>query len=238
MSTTQFGLGQHNRNLKPRVYVQFNAKDGKLYTKEKNPETGEAIKTAHDTVAGNLMDLTIKEDSYDGEQFYKLEVHLDGGNARYVVTFTAHTTQALELMGRMNNANVHEPMLIGGYTIAAGEPMLDGTLRAKDLVGVTLRQGQDMSTKIDPNYGPTFGATKPGPVKLLDDDGRVVKIKGEEQIDKKASDEARSAVTGGLITTVLARLKAGPQESDGISTDEAMDAAQAADRNAMRARAA
>jgi len=236
MSNSALGLGQHNRNFKPRVYVQFNAADGKLYTKDKDPESGAVIKTAHDTVAGNLTGVKVYEDTYEGKTYWKLQVNLEDGERQYVVAFTASTPQALELMGRMNNANVHEPMLIGGYKLEAGDAMPDGGVREKDWVGVTLRQGPDLSTKIDPNYGPSLGSQRPAPIKLLDDDGKPVKIKGVEQIDKEATNAAREAITGELIRVVLERLAAGPSQAEGISPDEALAAAGAADRRAMAAR--
>ncbi len=231
-------LGQSNRNFKPRVYVKFNAKDGSLYTREKAPDSEQVVKVAHPNVDGLLKNLVVKKDEFDGKEYHKLEVYLDDEkeSKQYVVEFNASTHQALELMGRMNNANVHEPMRIGGYSFPQGSARLDGTERDKDMIGVWMRQGPDFETKIEVNYGPSLGANRPAVVMMTDDDGKIVKIKGVEQIDKEATEAARAAVTASLIQTVIQRMK-GEAPDESVDPEQATHAAQDADlRAAMRAK--
>ena len=231
-------MGLQQRSATPRVYVQFNARSGKLVTTEK--VDGQKVKTEHDSISGVVQGLTITEDEYEGQPRYDLNVQMTDGEARYQVTFNADTRQALELMGRLNAADIGHPVLIGGYVLQAGEAGPDGQPRQSDFVGVTLRQGEGFKTKVDPFYGPELNNKQPKAVMLVDDSGKVVKIKGEEQIDKEATKLQRQQLIATLMGNVLGTLntlKQGAKQADeGVDAATAAAAAGDADRSAMRAR--
>jgi len=231
-------MGLQQRSATPRIYVQYNARSGKLVTTEK--VDGQKVKTEHDSISGVIQNLTITEDDYEGQPRYDLNVHMTDGEARYQVTFNADTRQALELMGRMNAADIGHPLLIGGYSLPAGEAGPDGKPREQEFVGVTLRQGEGFKTKIDPFYSPELNNKQPKAVMLVDDNGAVVKVKGVEQLDKEATKLQRQQLIAQLMGNVLGQLNAlkqgAKQGDEGVDAATAAAAAGEADRSAMRAR--
>lgn len=238
------GLGNRTANRIPTVYVQFSARDGLLYTTDKDPATGAKVKNSHEFVAGQPKEISFFEDEYQGERSWKMNVDLMDSDTRYRVTFNASTRQALELMGRLNNANVAEPLLIAGYSFPKGSTMSDGSERKNDLIGVTVRQGPDLKTKVAEFYNEELGDKQPGPVMLVDDSGKVVKIKGVEQLDKEATDRVRQELVMTIANAVNAKLgiketyiKPLPQDGSIDPSEAAKGADQADQRSAMRARA-
>lgn len=227
-------MGLSNRSATPKIFVQFNARDGGLYTTEKS-ESGAKTKTRHDAISGTVTGVYVEEDEYEGKKNFKLNVAMVDGPARYQVTFNADARPALELMGRLNNADIGHPVKINPYVIEAGSAMADGTTREKDFVGVSLRQGSDFGQKIEPFYNEELGNKQPKPIKLLDDNGNVVKVKGEEQLDKEATLAAHQALMVSLIDRIqsnIAVARQGQGQGEAQASDEVdADAAMAAMRD-------
>lgn len=229
-------MALYNRaGSKPITFLSFNGREGKFIHRQK-VEGGEPVITAYDGVSGYLVAIAEKPDMYEGKPSPKLVVMLqDADGAKYQIETNASVRAANELVARLNNADLTQPVQINGYHFAAGTEMTkaDGTVgvRAQDSSGFVVYQGPELNTKILPNYGAT-GEKRPEPPKLFKKgaDGQMTEV-----IDKDEAKVQNLNITrelGTLIGNKLAALSQQGQHQgdDGIGADEAAAAVAGAQR--------
>lgn len=217
---------------RPRTFIQYNAKTGELLTSEKDPSTGQRNVQAHRAVTGELVSVKIKADPGNPEAgvdpHHKVDVVLRDGDHDFQITANASVPAAVEMMARLNAADIGHPMLIGTYTIDKGTPYLNGDgVQAEDKHGLTLRQGPNFGQKVDPFYGE--GKSRPETIFEKNDDGSFVMKGGKKKVDKEACEAARLECVSELVIAVSERLAGnghGQSQAEGVDPAQAEGSAQ------------
>ena len=218
------------------TFLQFNGKTGKMVQTIINE--GQKEKVEHDGLIGFVADIAAKDDEFEGQPVKKVLLRMvDEDGSKYQVELNAGTRFASELMARLNNADVSQPVLVRGYMLEKGSEMkfADGStgVREHDYVGIAIRQGAEFETMIKPNYGETGEKRPEAPTVTKKDRATGQTIEKVDAEEAKVQNVEITYGLGGVVNDRVRALRAGQQQStgnadDGIGADEAAAAANSA----------
>jgi hypothetical protein len=244
---------QQGQGGTPTTWFDLKGKEGTLVTWD----SGRQAEVAYRDIDGHVEDVRVKERRYgtgpNAQTGYVINITLRDreANERYIVSSGAGSRVTCRLLGQLNAADLSQPICIYPYLMEAGTEITDNeTGQVKKLetemamTSVKHVIGKDgdrlvLSEGIKPYYNEAYGSALPAPETVMVN-GKPLVQNGQEIKDRSKLEN----LTAELVQTLQAKIndmKQGQGQGHGehgVNPEEAADAAQAADRNAMRARAA
>lgn len=236
------GIGKRGQGSANTVWLDLKGKDASLVAWNKAEQREEEFSY----VFGRLQDVRVKERNYGDQVGYVVNVTLrdpDSGE-RYIISSAASTRLTCRLLGQLNNADLGQILYLAPYMLKEGDELSDGSVVKQDSAVTSLKyvMGTDgdrlkLSDGIRPYYNETYGDQMPAGDPILRADGSPLIQNGMEVKDYTK----RETLTAELVQALSAKLRSpsdahGHAEHGDVDPESVAEAAQAADRSAMRAR--
>lgn len=225
------GLQRNDGTGKGALFFRINAKEGCIAHNQlddagkpvKDPQTGKNVvikEPAMTKLSGTLIGMSFEEDSFEGAKTYKVRLALqdtEPNQPKMFVDFPFGSEAngagffGLSLLGKLNAAELGQPVTLMPWIMPEGHEMPDGSKLATARTGVTVYQkGQ----KLTEDFGD-------GLTRLPERE--KVKVGNKEVTDNSAWDELGQK----LVSSLMTKLTPGVGESQ-APVDESLDAGEVA----------